>query len=153
MQKWLSFDNSEIESSTRSVKESLAKVFSKWDASARDRRKSIEDMKSLLKAIILVGFEFESKPKRKGANPKLDVLPELFLFEGSQFHGIASGLRRECGGNAHLKWVLRITASSTRRMSLGQCYRVTDHGWNNYWSTGDERTRGSVLISRTRPRA
>ena len=150
-QSWLSFDNSEMESSIGSVKESLAQVFSKCGASARDRLKSIEDMENSLNAMISeVGCEFDSKPKRKRAKPKLDVLPELFLFEGSQFNGITSGLRRECGGNAHLKGAARITAPSTQRMILGQCYRVPDYGWNNYWSTGDERTCGPVLISRTR---
>ena len=153
-QSWLSFDNSEMESSIGSVKESLAQVFSKSGASAFDRRMSTENMGNSLKAMISeVGSEFDSKPKRKRAKPKLDVLPELFLFGGSQFNGITSGLRRECGGNAHMKGAARITASSTQRMSLGQCYRVPDYGWNNCWRTDDEWTCGLPLISRTRLRA
>ena len=72
-----------MESSIGSVKESLAQVFSKCDASAFDRRESIEDVENPLNAMISeVGSEFESKPKRKRAKPKLDVLPELLLFEG-----------------------------------------------------------------------
>ena len=105
---------------------------------------------SLNAMISEVGSEFDSKPKHKRAKPKLDVLPELLLFEGSQFSGIVSWLRRECGGNAHLKGVVKTTPSSARRMSLRQRYRVTDYGSNDYWSTDDERTSGSVLISRTR---
>ena len=68
MQSWLSFDNSEIESSVGSVKESLAQVLSKCEASARDRRKSIGDMESSPNVMISeVGSESESKPKRKSA--------------------------------------------------------------------------------------
>ena len=46
------------------------------------------------------------------------------------FWGIISHLSKECGGNVHVKGVVNITTSSN---SSGQCLRVSDYGWNDYW--------------------
>jgi hypothetical protein len=48
--------------------------------------------------------------------------------------GVLAHLTSVCGGNVHKKGVVTITSSSD---SYNKCYQVANHGWSDYWFSGD----------------
>ena len=61
-------------------------------------------------------------------------LPE-FSSENGMLNGIMRHLSQELGGNPHEQGEISITASGTEH---GQCHKLVDYGWNDYWSSADQ---------------
>ena len=75
------------------------------------------------------------KSAEEQAKAKEKLTKEFNYNSSDQFNGIISHLKRECGGNVHVKGVVNIKASSNYS---NQCHQLVDYGTIEDWWTKDE---------------